>query len=255
MGDMNSTLAPAPAPRTLTVPVPTPALSLRGVVKHYDGIPAVQDVSFDVPAGRITGLVGPNGAGKSTLLRMALGLSRPDAGVVTVDGVPFATSDAPGRSVGALLSAETLPGSMTVGAFLRWAADTQGLPRRRVAEVLEAVGLPHVGQRRIRRLSLGMRQRVGLAAALLGEPRLLVLDEPLNGLDTDAILALRSLLVDYAARGNTVLLSSHLMAELARVVDHVVLIRGGRLLASKTLAEFQAGGRTLEDAYIELVHA
>ncbi|SJN15425.1 putative ABC transporter ATP-binding protein [Micrococcus luteus Mu201] len=136
-------------------------LSIRHVSKHYGGVPAVQDVSFDVPAGRITGFVGPNGAGKSTVLRMALGLTRPDAGEVTVDGAPFADAAAPGRTVGALLSAESLPGHMTVRGHLGWAAATQGLPHRRVREVLEAVGLPHAGRRRIKGLSLGMRQRVG----------------------------------------------------------------------------------------------
>ena len=241
------------APASDAPPAP-PMLSIRHVSKHYRGVPAVQDVSFDVPAGRITGFVGPNGAGKSTVLRMALGLTRPDSGEVTVDGAPFADAAAPGRTVGALLSAESLPGHMTVRGHLGWAAATQGLPRRRVREVLDAVGLPHAGRRRIKGLSLGMRQRVGLAAALLGEPRLLVLDEPLNGLDTDAILALRSLLTDYAARGNTVLLSSHLMAELARVVDHVVMIRGGRLVAAGPLSDFESSGRTLEDAYLHLVH-
>ncbi|MDO5633569.1 MAG: ATP-binding cassette domain-containing protein [Micrococcus sp.] len=243
-------------------PQPPAAVVIDSVTKTYGGNRVLDQVSFTVPAGQITGFVGPNGAGKSTLLRVVLGLTTPDSGTVSLHGAPtpargssFVHAARPAHEVGALLSAETLPAAMTARGYLTYVADTQGLPRTRVAEVLETVELAHAADRKIKTFSLGMRQRAGIAAALLAQPRLLILDEPLNGLDVDGIVAVRHLLRSLAASGVTVLVSSHLMNELAAVVDHVVMIRTGRLLAEGPLEALQAGGRTLEQAYLDHVHA
>lgn len=210
------------------------------VSKSYGSKAALSDVSFEAPDGAVTGFVGPNGAGKSTLLRILTGLSAADTGSVTVDGIPFTESRSPGAALGAFLSAELIPDHLTARSHLTYACDVQGLPRTRVDEVLEVVGLSRVRSEKVKEFSLGMRQRLGIGAALLARPRNLVLDEPINGLDPDGIHWLRTLVRDVADAGGTVLLSSHHMAELALVADHVVMISGGRVVRTGRLDAFVA---------------
>ncbi|KJS55038.1 hypothetical protein VM98_15555 [Streptomyces rubellomurinus subsp. indigoferus] len=213
-------------------------IEIQGLTKEYDGVRVVDDLSFEVRPGVVTGFLGPNGAGKSTTLRMVLGLDRPTAGRALIDGRPYRELTAPLRRVGALLDAHALHGGRTARGHLRWLAASNGLPDRRVDEVLAQVGLADAAGRRIRGFSLGMRQRLGVAAALLGDPPALLLDEPVNGLDPEGIRWIRTLLRDLAAEGRAVLLSSHLMAEMSLTADHLVVIGRGRLLADAATTDF-----------------
>ncbi|MFJ3789991.1 ABC transporter ATP-binding protein [Kitasatospora sp. NPDC090091] len=220
-------------------------IQVQGLSKEYDGTRVVADLDFEVRPGVVTGFLGPNGAGKSTTMRMVLGLERPTAGRALVDGRPYAELPDPLRRVGALLDPQAVHGGRTARGHLRWLAASNALPRRRVDEVLAQVGLTDAADRRIRGFSLGMRQRLGVAAALLGDPPVLMLDEPVNGLDPEGIRWIRTLLRGLAAEGRSVLVSSHLMTEMALTADHLVVIGRGRLLADAATAEFiDRHGRT-----------
>ncbi|MGW6912472.1 ABC transporter ATP-binding protein [Kitasatospora sp. NPDC054939] len=220
-------------------------IEVQGLGKEYDGTRVVDDLSFTVRPGTVTGFLGPNGAGKSTTMRMILGLDRPTTGRALVDGRPYAELTDPLRRVGALLDAQALHGGRTARGHLRWLAHSNGLGDRRVDEVLARVGLADAADRRIRGFSLGMRQRLGVAAALLGDPPVLMLDEPVNGLDPEGIRWIRTLLRGLAAEGRAVLVSSHLMTETALTADHLVVIGRGRLLADSAMPEFlDRHGRT-----------
>jgi ABC-2 type transport system ATP-binding protein len=227
---------------------------VTGLRKKFGRVTAVDDVSFTVSYGRITGFLGPNGAGKTTTLRMILGLIRPDAGTAVIAGEPYAKLASPARTVGALLDAAAAHPGRSGRDHLRVLAAQAGIPGRRAGQLLERVGLAHAAQQRAGRYSLGMRQRLGLAAALLGDPEILVLDEPGNGLDPQGIRWLRDLLRSLAAEGRAVLVSSHLLAEVAQTVDDVVVISHGRTITQAPLAELLAArpGSTLEDIYLGL---
>jgi ABC-2 type transport system ATP-binding protein len=214
-----------------------PTIEVQGLTKRYGDKLAVDGLSFTVPAGRVTGFVGPNGAGKSTTMRMILGLAAPDAGSALVNGRPYAAFDAPLREVGALLEATALhPGRRACDQLL-WLAQSNGLPRRRVDEVLALVGLASEARRRAGTFSLGMAQRLGIAAALLGDPPVLILDEPVNGLDPEGIRWIRGFLRALAAEGRAVFVSSHLMSELQGTADHVLVIGRGQLIADASVSE------------------
>jgi ABC-2 type transport system ATP-binding protein len=217
------------------------------VTKRYGPITAVEDLSFQARAGAITGFLGPNGAGKSTTLRMLLGLATPTAGSAAILGRRYHDLDDPAATVGALLDANTFHPWRSARSHLRIVAAAAGVPAKRVAEVLEEVGLAHVADRRAGGFSLGMRRRLGLAGALLGRPRVLLLDEPANGLDPDGIRWLRGFLRGYADEGNTVLISSHLLSEVQQTVDDVVIIARGRLRLQGSLDDLNArAGNTVE---------
>jgi ABC-2 type transport system ATP-binding protein len=216
------------------------------LTKRYGPTIAVDDVSFRVQPGRVTGFLGPNGAGKSTTMRMILGLDTPTDGTVTVNGAPYRRLTDPLRVVGALLDAKAIDGGRTAANHLRWLADSNGIDRRRIGEVLDLVGLTDVAGQRIGTFSLGMCQRLGIAAALLGDPQIVIFDEPVNGLDPDGILWIRNLMKTLAAQGRTVFLSSHLMSEMAQTADHLLIIGRGRIVADTSIANLvgrQAGGR------------
>jgi ABC-2 type transport system ATP-binding protein len=201
-------------------------ISARGLTKRYGDVLAVDDLSFDITPGAVTGFLGANGAGKSTTMRMVLGLDTPSAGSVTVAGRAYRDLPSPAREVGALLDPRCMHPGRSARAHLRWMADAAGLARSRVEEVLELVGVAEAADRRVGTFSLGMRQRVGLAGALLGDPRVLLLDEPLNGLDPEGIRWIRSLLQGIAGEGSTVFVSSHLLHEMEQVAQRVVIARG-----------------------------
>jgi ABC-2 type transport system ATP-binding protein len=207
-------------------------ITVSRLTKRYGQRVAVDDLTFEVTAGRVTGFVGPNGAGKSTTTRMTVGLTRPDQGEVRYDGVAYAQLHAPAQMVGSVLDARCMHPGRTARNHLRATAALSSVPSRRVDEVLDEVGLGTAADQRAGSFSLGMRQRLALAGALLGEPRVLLLDEPSNGLDPDGIRWLRHYLRDYANRGGTVFVSSHLIAELALFADDLVVIGAGRLLAA-----------------------
>ncbi|MGR6920236.1 ABC transporter ATP-binding protein [[Actinomadura] parvosata] len=230
-------------------------IEITGLTKYHGGRAAIQDVSFAVRPGRVTGFLGPNGAGKSSTLRILLGLDRADAGTALIGGRPYRELRDPLRTVGSLLEGSGAHRSRTARAHLGWVARSNGIPKRRVGEVLEQVGLAGAAGRRVGGFSLGMGQRLGMAAALLGEPAVLVLDEPVNGLDPDGIRWIRRLLRDYAADGRTVLLSSHLMSEMAETADDLVVISAGRVIAAGPLAEVTAGHASLEEAFFALTDA
>ena len=215
-------------------------IEVERLTKRYGSTLAVDDLSFTVEPGTITGFLGPNGAGKSTTLRAILGLIRPTAGTTMVLGRPYRDLDEPLERVGALLETFDAHPGRSGRNHLRVLARASRLPRSRVEEVLELVDLTDVGARRVKAYSLGMRQRLGLAAALLGDPDVLVLDEPANGLDPQGIRWLRDLLRSQAAQGRTVLISSHVLAEIAQTVDEVVIIHRGRLIQHATMAEVEA---------------
>ncbi|MFI9326913.1 ABC transporter ATP-binding protein [Kitasatospora sp. NPDC052868] len=220
-------------------------IEVQGLTKEYGGTRVVDGLDFEVRPGVVTGFLGPNGAGKSTTMRMILGLDRPTAGRALVDGRPYAELAHPLRAVGALLDAHAVHGGRTARGHLRWLAASDGLPERRVDEVLAQVGLTEAAGRRIRGFSLGMRQRLGVAAALLGDPQTLMLDEPVNGLDPEGIRWIRTLLRELAAEGRSVLVSSHLMTEMALTADHLVVIGRGRLLSDAATSDFiDRHGRT-----------
>jgi ABC-2 type transport system ATP-binding protein len=211
------------------------------LTKRYGKTIAVNDVSFTVRPGQVTGFLGPNGAGKSTTMRMILGLDTPTSGDVHVDGKPYRQLADPLRSVGALLDAKAIVGGRTAASHLMWLADSNGISRRRVAEVLDIVGLSDVAGKRVGTFSLGMDQRLGIAAALLVDPETLIFDEPINGLDPEGILWIRNLMKSLASQGRTVFLSSHLMSEMAQTADHLVVIGRGRVIANAATAEFING--------------
>ncbi|WP_225842294.1 ABC transporter ATP-binding protein [Streptomyces albus] len=217
-------------------------LTLRGLTKKYGAKTAVDDLSLEVVPGRITGFLGPNGAGKSTTMRMIMGLDRPTRGTALVGGKPYAELTHPLRVVGALLDARAAHPRRTAHAHLLAMARSNGIPARRVPEVLDAVGLGEVAGSRAGSFSLGMAQRLGIAAALLGDPEVLLLDEPVNGLDPDGVLWVRSFLRSLAAEGRTVFLSSHLMSEMELTADRLVVIGRGRLLADGPVADVVAAG-------------
>ncbi|MFG3089032.1 ATP-binding cassette domain-containing protein [Streptomyces antibioticus] len=214
------------------------SIAVRALTKEYGTRRAVDDLTFDVLPGRVTGFLGPNGAGKSTTMRLVLGLDRPTSGTATLDGRAYATLTEPLRHVGALLDAQAAHGSRTARDHLRTLAAANRIAPRRVDEVLEATGLAAVARHRVRTYSLGMRQRLGIAAALLGDPAVVMLDEPSNGLDPEGIVWIRGLLRRLAGEGRTVLVSSHLMNETASFADHLVVLGRGRLLADTPMREF-----------------
>jgi ABC-2 type transport system ATP-binding protein len=215
-------------------------IEVKDLVKRYGDTTAVDHLSFTVEPGHITGFLGPNGAGKSTTMRLILGLDRPSSGSALIDGKPYRDLPDPLRYVGALLEAKAVHPGRTAFNHLLYLAQTQGVPRSRIMEVLELVGLTEVAKKRTKGFSLGMGQRLGIAAALLGDPRLLILDEPVNGLDPEGILWIRNLLKQLAAEGRTVFVSSHLMNEMAVTADHVVVIGRGKLIADTSMTEFIA---------------
>ncbi|GLP64018.1 ABC transporter ATP-binding protein [Streptomyces sp. TUS-ST3] len=214
------------------------SIEVQALTKEFGSRRAVDDVTFRVLPGRVTGFLGPNGAGKSTTMRLVLGLDRPTSGTATIGGRAYATLDEPLRHVGALLDAQAAHGSRTGRDHLRTLAASNRIPDRRVEELLEHTGLSSVARRRVRTYSLGMRQRLGIAAALLGDPGVIMLDEPSNGLDPEGIIWIRELLRRLAAEGRTVLVSSHLMTETASFADHLVVLGRGRLLADTPMREF-----------------
>jgi len=215
-------------------------IAARGLTKTYGPKKAVDGIDFAVHPGRVTGFLGPNGAGKSTTMRMVLGLDRPTAGSVTVNGRRYADSPAPLREVGALLEARALHPGRSARDHLRWLATSNAIPARRVDEVLGLVGLEAVAGKRVGKFSLGMGQRLGIAVALLGDPPVVVLDEPVNGLDPEGIRWVRTLARQLAEQGRTVFVSSHLMSEMALTADHLLVIGRGRILADCSTSEFIA---------------
>jgi ABC-2 type transport system ATP-binding protein len=228
-------------------------VSIRGLTKRFGAVAAVTDLTFDVPTGRITGFLGPNGAGKTTTLRMALDLIRPTAGHVLIGGRRYRELPRPRRVVGALLESTGLHPGRRGRDHLRILATVAGASRTRVDEVLDLVDLTDAADRRVGGYSLGMRQRLGLAAALLGDPEVLILDEPANGLDPAGMAWLRGVLRDQAARGRAVLISSHVLSEVAQTVDQIVIIHEGRLRYAGPLDNL--GGDSLEAAFLDLTTA
>ena len=227
-------------------------IEARGLTKRYGGTLAVEDLSFRVRPGGVTGFLGPNGSGKSTTMRMVMGLDRPDAGHATIGGRPYAELRWPLREVGALLEARTCHPGRSARSHLAALAAGGGIDPARVDTVLETVGLASVAGRRAGSFSLGMAQRLGIAAALLGDPAVLLFDEPVNGLDPEGVRWIRELMRSLAAEGRTVLLSSHLISEMALTADHLLVIGQGRLLADTSVAELTASGRSLEEAFFAL---
>ncbi|MBF8192618.1 ATP-binding cassette domain-containing protein [Nonomuraea sp. K274] len=221
------------------------------LTKRHRAVTAVDDLSFTAPDGQVTGFAGPNGSGKTSTMRMVAGLDHPTSGTAVIDGRPLREHRAPQRVVGVMLDARSSPEAMTARAHLRWLAAAGRIPGRRADELLEEVGLAGAASRRIGALSLGMRQRLGIAAALLGDPGTLILDEPVNGLDPDGVRWVRRLLRRLAAEGRCVLVSSHLMAEMQQTADRVVMIGAGRLLAEIDLGEL-APGTSVEDVYVQV---
>ncbi|MDQ1046746.1 ABC transporter ATP-binding protein [Streptomyces sp. V4I2] len=223
-------------------------ITAQDLTKRYGDKTVVSDLSFTVRPGTVTGFLGPNGAGKSTTMRMILGLDAPTRGHATVGGRAYAAHPAPLQEVGALLEARSIHPGRTAHHHLRALAHTHGIPRSRVDHVLDLTGLTDVARRRVKGFSLGMGQRLGIAAALLGDPATVVLDEPVNGLDPEGVLWIRNLLKSLAAEGRTVFVSSHLMSEMALTAEHLVVIGRGRLLADTTVADFvrQSGAGTVK---------
>ncbi len=217
-------------------------IRVQGLIKRYGSRRAVDDLTFDVAPGKVTGFLGPNGAGKSTTMRIVMGLDRPTGGTASINGKPYAELKKPLAEVGALLDAGAMHPGRTGRAHLRVAAYANGLPSSRVDEVVEQVGLAEAAGRRIKGYSLGMRQRLGIAAALLGDPQVLLFDEPVNGLDVDGVRWIRDLLRGFADEGRTVLISSHLMSEMQMIADRVVVIGRGRLIADTDVTDMLRHG-------------
>ena len=213
-------------------------IEVRGLTKRYGAKTAVDDLTFSIEPGKVTGFLGPNGAGKTTTMRCILGLDYPDEGTVAVDGKSYPDLAYPMREVGALLDAKAVHGGRSARNHLLCLAQTNSLPKRRVAEVLELVGLTEVAGKRSKGFSLGMSQRLGIAATLLGDPKVLMFDEPVNGLDPEGILWIRNLMRSLAAEGRVVFVSSHLMSEMENTADHLIVVGRGRLIADCGMAEF-----------------
>jgi ABC-2 type transport system ATP-binding protein len=251
---MRSAPGRAGACRPPSVPAMEPPIEVRGLRKRYRGTVAVDGLTFTVRPGEVTGFVGPNGAGKSTTMRLILGLDSPDEGAALVNGRPYRSLRTPLTQLGALLDAGALHPGRRARDHLRLAAQVAGVAPGRVDEVLDEVGLTGAAHRRVRGYSLGMRQRLGLATALLGDPAVLVLDEPANGLDPAGMAWLRELLRRRAAAGGSVLISSHLLAEVAQTVDRVVIVHAGRLGFAGSTAELDTGDG-LEAAFLRLTNA
>ncbi|MGH9106393.1 MAG: ATP-binding cassette domain-containing protein [Acidimicrobiales bacterium] len=216
-------------------------IEVRNLTKRFGSTVAVDDLSFEVHPGRVTGFLGPNGAGKTTTMRAILGLDRPSTGDVAINGRHFVDLPAPLREVGALLDAQALHGGRRAYFHLLCLAQSNGIPARRVGEVLEMVGLADVASKRAGGFSLGMSQRLGIAAAMLGDPGILMFDEPVNGLDPEGIRWIRTLMRALASQGRTVFVSSHLMSEMALTADHLIVIGKGRLIADSSVDEFVRG--------------
>ena len=229
-------------------------IEARRLTKRYGHTLAVDDLSFTVPPGMVTGFLGPNGAGKTTTMRVLLGLVAPTAGEALVSGRAYASFSHPLREVGALLDANAVHPGRSAVEHLRWLARTNGIGASQVAATLDRVGLTDAARTRVGRYSLGMRQRLGIAAALLGDPGVLIFDEPVNGLDPQGVRWIRELMRTLAADGRTILISSHLMSEMELTADRLVIIGRGRLLMETTIGELITveGFTTLEDAYLSL---
>ncbi|MGX1670689.1 ABC transporter ATP-binding protein [Streptomyces sp. NPDC055400] len=227
-------------------------IEVRGLTKRYGPTVAVDGLGFEVRPGAVTGFLGPNGSGKSTTMRMITGLDRPDAGTARINGTPYEELRWPLREVGALLEARTYHPGRSAANHLAALAAANGIPRARVHVVLDTVGLADVADKRAGGFSLGMSQRLGIAAALLGDPGVLLFDEPVNGLDPEGVRWIRNLMKSLAAEGRTVLLSSHLISEMALTADHLIVIGQGRLLADTSVAGLTADGRSLEEAFFAL---
>ncbi|MET7362285.1 ATP-binding cassette domain-containing protein [Streptomyces sp. NPDC005562] len=230
-------------------------IEAQSLTKRYGPNVAVDAVSFGVLPGAVTGFLGPNGSGKSTTMRMIMGLDRPDAGHAHIHGVPYGELRWPAREVGALLEARTFHPGRTAVQHLTMLAAAGGVPRSRVDEVLGLVGLGDVAGRRAGTYSLGMAQRLGIAGALLGDPGVLLFDEPVNGLDPEGVRWIRELMKSLAAEGRTVLLSSHLIGEMALTADHLLVIGQGRLLADTSVRELTSRGQSLEESFFALTAA
>jgi ABC-2 type transport system ATP-binding protein len=226
-------------------------ITIEGLTKRFGEVVAVDDLSFEVDRGTVVGFLGPNGAGKTTTLRMLLGLVAPTAGSARIDGRRYRELSEPVRHVGALLEASSFHPGRSARNHLRVVATAAGLPLPRADEVLGQVGLAGAARRRVGGFSLGMRQRLGLATALLGDPEVLILDEPANGLDPEGVHWLRGFLRHLADEGRTVLVSSHVLAEVAQTVDQVVIVARGRLVTQSTLAAL-TGRSNLEDVFLQL---
>jgi ABC-2 type transport system ATP-binding protein len=227
-------------------------IEARGLTKRYGPVLAVDSLSFSVQPGMVTGFLGPNGSGKSTTMRMMLGLDRPNAGTVRIGGRRYHDLKWPLRTVGALLEARAFHPGRSARAHLAALAASNAIPLSRVEEVLRIVGLASAGGRRAGKMSLGMAQRLGIAATLLGDPQVLLFDEPVNGLDPEGIRWVRDLMKSLAAEGRAVFVSSHLISEMALTADRLIVVGQGRLLADTTVADMAVGSRSLEDAFLEL---
>jgi ABC-2 type transport system ATP-binding protein len=242
--------------RRIPIPLETeardPVVTVTALTKRYRDLVAVDDLTFSVPTGTVTGFLGPNGAGKTTTLRLLLGLAEPTEGEALVFGRRYRELDDPARRVGAVLESSDFHPGRSGRDHLRTLALSAEIPSSRVEEVLALVEIEAAADRRVRTYSLGMRQRLGLAGALLGDPELLVLDEPANGLDPAGVHWLRRFLRSFAEQGRTVLVSSHMLAEAAQTVDHVVIIDHGRRVAAGRIDELTEQGRTLEAVFLEL---
>jgi ABC-2 type transport system ATP-binding protein len=213
-------------------------IEVRALTKRYGSTVAVDDLSFDVTPGRVTGFLGPNGAGKSTTMRIILGVDAPNAGSARIDGQAYASLPLPARKAGSVLEAKAVQAGRSAYNHLRWIAQAGGIDKRRVDEVLDLVGLESVAGKRAETFSLGMSQRLGIATALLGDPEILLFDEPVNGLDPEGIVWVRTLMKRLAAEGRTVFVSSHLMSEMQDTADHVIVIGRGKLIADMSMREF-----------------
>jgi ABC-2 type transport system ATP-binding protein len=230
-------------------------IEVRDLTKRYGSMLAVDTLSFNVRPGMVTGFLGPNGSGKSTTMRLILGLDEPDAGEARIGGRRYRDLRWPLREAGALLEAKAFHPGRSAHAHLHALAASNGIDRRRVDEVLDLVGLAGAARKRAGTFSLGMAQRLGIAAALLGDPPVLLLDEPVNGLDPAGIHWIRDLLKSLAGQGRAVFVSSHLISEIALLAEHLVVIGQGQLLADTSVAELSAGAASLEDAFLRLTGA
>ena len=232
-----------------------PDIEVHGLTKTFGRVMAVRDLSFTAPAGKVTGLLGPNGSGKTTTLRIALGLVRPTAGEALIGGVRYGRLTRPRRVVGAMLESTGFHPGRRARDHLRVRAAADGIPPRRVDEVLGLAGLGAAARRPVRQFSLGMRQRLGLAAAMLGDPQVLILDEPANGLDPAGIAWLRGTLRDLAREGRTIVVASHVLGEVTRTVDHVVIVSAGELRFAGPLSDIGETHAALESAFLNLTAA